>query len=256
MTIIQIGKKLFPFPQQWNDLSRRQLLRIMNILVNHQDMTVDDAKARFFKILSNASWLRLLLFPLDVQENIHLVEWIYEPQPDKLYTKNLIPHFRGMYGPADEFSNLCALEFFWAQHFYDKWADTKDVQHLNKMVATLYRPTSLKAYMNRVSRNDVRVAYNPNYTETYEKQVAEWPMLIKESIAKFFEHSFLNIRRRYPEPFVGTGDGSIDPFGFVSLFRGVAERKIHGDFKDIEHMNLDLFFIELSSILRADRKLN
>jgi len=135
MTIVQIGKKLYPFPGQWNDLSSEQLLQVMKILTYEGDIKVSVANPKFFKILSNCSWIRMLLNGLDVQENIHLVEWVYDEQPEKLFTKNLIPYYNDLYGPADELANCCAVEFFWAQHFFDAWAAGKGEENLNKMVA-------------------------------------------------------------------------------------------------------------------------
>ena len=255
MTIIQIGKKLYPFPQQWNDLSQKQLLAVMDILVNGSNILVTEANARFFKIMCNASWWRLLLNPIDVQENIHLVEWLYASQPEKLLTKNLLPEYKGFWGPSDEFGNLVALEFFWGQHFYDEWAKTKQPHALDMLVATLYRPMKAGYNINKNPDGDVREPYNSNLTEAYAKVVAAWPGNVKEAIAKWFEHNFLALRQKYPEPFVRTG-GDPSKYGFVSLFRDVAERGIHGDFKNVEKMNIHLFFIEISEVLIKDSKLN
>lgn len=255
MTVINIGKKMFLVPQCWNDLSQTQLLKIIEILTNEQDILISDANAKFFKILTEASWLRLLLNKGDVFENIHLVEWIYESQPVKLLTKNLIPTYRNFYGPADEMGNMVALEFFWAQHFYDRWAAHKNDADLNMLVATLYRPAKKRYDLEKNESGDKREEYNPNITELYSKIAATWDPIVKHAIAKWFEHNYLALRNKYPEPFIG-GSGEPAKFGFVSLFRDVAERGIHGNFKEVEKMNIHLLFIELSEVLSKDRKIS
>jgi hypothetical protein len=251
MTLVKIGNRYYPFPDRWNDLSGKQVIAIMKIFCSETDLPVHIAGPKFFKILSNASWLKLCLNSLDVQENIHLVEWLFEPDQKNILTKNPIPKRKRLYGPADRLDNLCAKEFFWAQHFYDAWTDSKSVNDLNKLVATLYRRANPK--YNVTKDDDIRESFNSNAIDFYEKKVRRWPLQVKFTIAHWFKHCFLWYKQSYKEAFEPGGE--IARFGFASVLRGIAERGTHGTFEQVEKINIHLLFIELVEIIRADKKL-
>lgn len=240
-------------PDRWNELSQRQLIRIMEIF--HQDILVEKANVQFFRILSGISWFRMKTRILDVLENMHLVEWIYEETAENLLTRNLIPEYMDLYGPSDELNNVSAQEFFWADHFFRKWEETNDAAQLNMLVATLYRSLRKIPYDHIINPdNDHREVFNQNLIEPYCTVTQHFPMPVKLAIAKFFKHNFMAIRDKYPEPFEASG-GQPSRFGFVALFRDVAEAGHHGQFADIEKMNVHLFFMELCIAMEKSKKL-
>jgi len=253
MTIIQIGKRYYTFPEKWNELSRKQLIRIMEVF--HKDVTVEKANVLFFRTMAGLSWFRMKTRLIDVLEHMHLVEWLYEENDENLLTRNLIPEYKDFHGPADDFGNVSVLEYFWGEFFFQKWEETGEQQHLDMLAATLYRPLRKGVYDHKVNPdNDHREPFNQNLIETYYTTVCKWPKPVKLAIAKLYRNNFIAIRNKYPDPFESSG-GSPSRFGFVPLLRDVAESGHYGTFSDVEKMNIHLFFMDLCISMERSKKL-
>ena len=86
MTTVQIHKTFYSCPQTWDELTARQLRKLVVIL--YSDMNLVDARVNLFKILTGAGWLAMWRHPDQVDDKLYLVDFLFE---DNTLTKNIFP---------------------------------------------------------------------------------------------------------------------------------------------------------------------
>src|SRR5688572_22908686 len=102
MTVVQIGKRYYAVPTAWNELSSKQLVKIIRIFHGQEPML--SAQLKLFKILTGISWWRLWCAgTLHVEDKIYLTDFLFA---DNTLTSNLLPEFAGYYGPSSDIANL------------------------------------------------------------------------------------------------------------------------------------------------------
>jgi len=246
MILVQIHKKFYTVPQSWNELSSKQLLACVKVLYSQKQML--DAQVTLFKILTGASWWRLCLAgPLDIEDKLYLTDFLFE---ENNLTKNLLPSYPFLYGPADDFNNLLVQEFIFSEMYYERHKDSKLLHSsdLNMLIATLYRPAKW-FYNKKINRSgDVRKKYNDNLTARYAKVIAKWPLSIKLGILHWYEGCRLKLIKDNPDVF-GASGGTAAKYGLWSIMRGIAEKGIHGTINLVENMFVKVFMMELNEVV-------
>src|SRR5688500_4908774 len=102
MTTIQIGNKAYSIPVNWNDLSGKQSMQIMKVL--YSDRTVEECLLLFLKTLMGVSWYRW--FRIGIFEKAEFLYLTYFLVNTNTLTRQLLPKYKGLHGPDDDFNNL------------------------------------------------------------------------------------------------------------------------------------------------------
>lgn len=248
MTIVQINKRYYKTVTLWNELSGKQLLHVINTFERAESVIV--AQIALFKIICGISWFRLWLAgTLEIEDKLYLTQFLFDKNT---LTRNAIPKYKKLYGPTDEFTNMIVSEFIFAEQSYRQYKDDHQTvqakeDHLNNLIAVIYRPGK-KGYNLSVNVDgDVRQPFNDNLTLQYKNRVARWPKIIKLSILHWFEGCLFNLIDLNPDIFGGSSN-EIAKYGLWSIMRGVAEKGIHGDINQVEKMYVKVFMMELTEL--------
>lgn len=251
MVTININKIFYSIPSTWNELNGRQLIEVIQT-INRQGIFLLDAQVRLLKTLLNLTWWRMWLAgAASFDDKLYLTDFLLQ---ENTLTKNLLPTYKGMYGPADDFGNLLICEFIFTEQNYQAYNETANNDALNSLVAILYRPCKKRYNRKRNPEGDIREPYNDNLTALYAAQVSRWPVVVKLAILHFYEGCRQKLQQDFPEPFSG-GSGEESKYGLWSVMRGVAERAVHGDLKQVEKMYLKEFMMELTELMAEARRI-
>jgi hypothetical protein len=276
---IEINRKFYKVPEQWNELSGRQLLQVIDLFF--KGYPEEKALLKLLKILSGMSWWEFFRAPVTTVERLVFTrfrftmslgvflfmsrrtcngmdEYLYLSEfllKENTLTKNLIPRYKEFYGPADAISNLRMGEFVFSEHFYMAWSEDKEnAVLLNNLVATLYRPKK-KNYDFRKNRDgDPRIAFNENLCEFYAtSEIYAWPKNIKLAIGHFYEACRTKLVEDNPDVFGGGGEEA--KHGLISIMISVAESHAFGDFEKVEQLHVGMIMIQLSEMIHKAKQL-
>lgn len=251
MTIVEIGKRLYPVPQKWNELTGRQLIDALVIL--HSGMDVDTARLHLFRTITATTWWRLWWLGVkEFDDLLYLVDWMLT---DNTLTKNILPVYREMYGPADAFNNLIISEFIFTEQHYTifKNAETSEPDRLaalNSLVGILYRPAKPGYDMRRNESGDIREAFNDNLTGFYSDFVALWPFAVKQAIAFWYAGCRDQLIKDFPKPFTPDPDSEGESvYGLWDILFSIAEKNVLGDFARVEGQLLKTVLMVLTKTM-------
>lgn len=248
MTIIEVQKKLYTIPTEWNELSQQQLLAVMKAFYSNE--TIDKQLLLLLKALMNVGWYRYCrMSMLHKEEYFYLCLFLLQKNT---LTKNLLPSYKGYYGPADDFNNLVGAEFIFCEDYYTRYCESERTQTdlLDKLVAVLYRPGNKK---NQQLRGDSRELFNDNLIAAREKKIRKWPMEVKQAILTWYEGCRSNMIAANSEIFAG-GGGEPAKYGFLSLFRSIASSGTHGDFEKVQAMYVHMIMMELNEMHEDNKR--
>jgi hypothetical protein len=261
MKLIDINKKIYTVPEQWNELSQKQLIQIMDCLFMKQ-YTTEEVELKLLKILTNMSyWEFFRATPHELQEYLYLTQFLFNDQKD--LTKQLIPEYDDLYGPAGEFDNLLMKELAICDIIFLQWsADRENEEHLNYFVALLYRPAKkrkglLKDKKYDFKRNpdgDPREDFNQNVAQYWaEKKIRHWPISVKLAIAYWYDACRWKLVDDNEEVF---GDSSGDPskYGLASLMLSVASDGALGDFTKVENTYVHIVLMQINESMRRAKE--
>lgn len=246
--LIYHKKKYILLPESVDEITGKQLIDIAGLL---HDKYINALKAslRALRILGNLSGWKFLWLSDEVKLGaLPYITWIF----DKLsITKNLIPHYKGYYGPSEELNNVTLAEFHFAERYYSQIKDD-DYDALPHLIATVYR-TPKKGYNKRLDADgDVRQKFNSNTIDHYAKKIDKWPDAVKFAILMFYDSCRDKIANDNPEIF--TVEGEDDGLGMYSVIRGLAGPKF-GNINMVEDMLLHNALTELNLISQEAKNL-
>jgi hypothetical protein len=247
MIKVFIHKKYRSVPTTWNELTGKQLVQVIEVF--DMDEELMPARLKLLKILSGLSWWQWVFADADeLNDSLHLVDFLIK---ENALTKNVLPIYKGFAGPSDNFENLLMEEYVYSEAFFEKYAaEPSNVEALDDLIAILYRPRK-KGYDTALnSKGDVRLPFNEFECRHYAQQeVAFWPLKVKRSILHWYEGCRGQLAADYPDVFSGSGEGDPAKYGMVSVMRNVAEKGIHGNFKDVEKLPVRMVMLELDEMM-------
>lgn len=264
MTKVHLNKKYYDVPEKWDELTRDQLLQVMDILFlkGYKD---EQILLRLVQMLTRMSDYQFFKCKAEeLEEFLYLSTFLL--LEDFNFTKQLIEKYHYshsiFYGPADGLANFRMQEFALTEELFPRWFDSKeklrnaegDVELLNELVAILYRPAISNYDFDKDPNGDKRERFNQNtssyYATTYVKL---WPLNVKLAIATWYAGCRLNIIRCNPDVFEGSGDEP-SRYGLVSVMLGVAETHVFGDFEKVEEQYVNLVMMQLNETVdKANR---
>lgn len=246
MKTVCLHNKYYKVPGSWNELTPVQLLKLVG-LMEHTDL---QALLRMMRCLLNMGRRAFGRLPADeILDSLYLMDFLFERND---LTKNLIPYFRGFYGPADDSANLLMCEFVYAEDYLNLWKEG-DEQALNLLVAVLYRKGKRGYDRKRNLDGDVRVAFNEYECQYHAGRIGRWPLVVRKSIAHWYEGCLHSLMKAYPDVF-STSGGAPLKYGLVEVISDVAENGIYGNFKEVEMQPVRLILMQLDRMVRQAKK--
>lgn len=234
MTIIELNKKLWPFPESWNELSTAQAIKCMAVLLHGYN--VDQAYLQFIRILSGCGWYNFFSTKkAHLQQYLYLCDFLLNPTS---LTAQLLPRYNGLVGPAKDFDNLRMNEYAYAQSFFEDYRDNENKEALHKLVATLYRPAGGD------DAEDVREPFSEFKMLMRVRQVSQWPPHVLELVYLWYGGCYSKLME-YAKNIPTSGDAQPALHGIVSIMRNVAREGTYGDFEKVERLYVKMFFMEL-----------
>ena len=140
-------------------------------------------------------------------------------------TINLMPRFRHKfkmyYGPGNNLFNICFDEYMEADTHFLNYIKSNNVLHLNKLIATLFRPARNNYNPHSAqSTGDIRQPFNSNVIDHHASVFSSLNMDVKIAISLFYNgcrqfisYNFKNVFNTSP----GESKGSSNQFGSMSL---------------------------------------
>lgn len=246
-------KKCLHLPDNLDELSPHQYLGIANLLYDGGNEIACKVKA--LRILSDISKIRLLLIPSEkISRCLEYVDWIFEAMN---ITKQLLPSYKGYYGPADELDNLKMKEFHFSEHFYHRHLIDKDETALDKLIATLYRkPKSFFKYDRKKNIDgDLREPFNLNLVEKHAALISRWPESVKYAIFLFYDGCRQQFIDDFPMIFkepVKSGYQSQYNAGLYGMMLNLAGEKL-GRIDQVEEMYVPTALLTLGMMKEQER---
>ena len=254
MTLITLNNKSYNIPSQWNELTIKQLLEVMDTLFL-KEYPAEQMLLKLLKVLTGMSTYQFLKCKVEeMEEFFYLFDFILQENIE--FTKCILPVVENFHGPSDEMSNLKMSEFAYLEHFIVKWFDDKeDKEAVDELVAILYRPAKEKYDFDRNPDGDFRVKFNENLCSYNAKnEVAGWPVNLKLAIVYWY----IGCRKKFvdnnPEVFNG-GSGEPAKYGLVSVMLDVAEGGVFGNFESVEDQYVNLIMMQLNQTIDKANKM-
>lgn len=249
-------KRYLEVPESYAEITRHHLVRLAPLLFRGGEEVACQVQA--LRILTGSSWLRFRLMSADaIRRALPFVEWVFDGNKA---TRQLLPYFRGRYGPAAEFENLRMHEWHAAERYYRLVIDGRD-EHLANLVATLYRPGRrrwINPHTGRRERypiqadpsGDRREPFNHNLVERQGDRIRSWwPLSVQQAVYLWYDACRQQLIDRNPLPFEKSKDGFDSQFeiGAYGMIRALAGEK-HGPVERVQEMHVLQAMLELGLI--------
>jgi hypothetical protein len=258
LKVVEINKRYYTVPENWNELSKKQLLQVVRLLYL-KNYAVEKALLKLLKILTAMSWYRFGRAPIESKsDRSGLEEYLYLPDfliRENNLTRQLLPDYGEFHGPCDGMTNLRMNEFVFSEHYYMQWAEGRENEKLlNNLVAVLYRPKKRKYNLRKNKDGDARIAFNENLCEFYAtSEIYAWPKHVKLAIVCFYEACRAKMVSDNPDVFGGEGEPA--KHGLISIMLNVAETHVFGGFDQVEQLHVSLVLIQLSEMVHKAKEL-
>ncbi len=258
MKTIELNKKHYPYIESWDQLSQKQLLKVMDILFL-KEYKAEQMLLKLLQVITNVSTATFFKWEMEeAEEYFYLLKFLLTPEIK--FTKNILPWYQHshtkFYGPADFLDNLRMKEFTLTEDLYMTWYDSekKNKEALDEMVAILYRPAPSNYDFEKNPEGDTREKFNQNISQYYAiTHIYQWPVNVKLAIATWYAGCRYHIVKHNPEVFSGAGDPAL--YGLVSVMLSVAESNVFGDFEKVEEQYVSMVMMQLNETIQKAKQL-
>ncbi|UOQ99911.1 hypothetical protein MUN81_10510 [Hymenobacter sp. 5317J-9] len=213
METLQIGAITKQVPSTWNEMTRKQLLRVLAELYGASE--TNGYRLRLLAILTGFRLPLLSALAPDVlAQLLPLVD--FTTSEDHRLTAQLVPTLRlpgrhrtepatTVHGPRASLSNATFGEFIFADTFFIQYHRAK-AQHratyLDKFLAVLYRPAKRHVDPEAADWNgDVRIPFNEYHLEQRTPRLAPVPALEKLAVLTWYRGCRAQLGLEFPEVF-------------------------------------------------------
>jgi hypothetical protein len=255
------------FPQNWNELTREQLLYIARNWEGWKELA--KAEQSLFRARSE---LMLQLCGLKKRGDlktlcqwmtkygqqktadidlIALGDWVFEKQD---LTKQLLPKIRvgwfsSVFGPGDRLNDIDIEEFSFAFAAYGSYMRTQKDEDLNNLVAVLYRPASDDFHKT----GDIREPFVVKKIAARARKISAVPYQYKQAVLLYFIGCMELLRKRYKHVFSGAKkEGEASGAPFYDTVMGMAG-DIFGDLDKTNRTNVHLFLKRLDKLIEKQK---
>lgn len=259
---IEETETVLDIPENGTEFDKRQFLELsrLMLLYNVQAIGFDQFKVKLvYKLLNMVRSADLDHADNEqVVENVlnltrHVEPYFYDLKENGTVRKvlhmnfyrQLIPSIKvgrkKYFGPSDALFNTVYGEYIQSLNSFTDFSLTGDMSHLNRLLATLYRPAIKKKDGAIKFRRDVREIFNPELTDRYAERMAKVPPDIKYAIYLYFascQHfittntaldigggNTIDISVLYS----GSGNNGVKGLGMIGTLYSIAETNVFGN---------------------------
>lgn len=249
MKVLHYGHYRIEVPENFNELTGSQLVKLMNVVMQHQDDVAENmlAKVEALKIVGSKSGMRFYMLPPDaVLAFTEEIAWLFK---NNTLTANLLPKYDGFYGPSAELANLRMKEFHYTEQHYKSFVENSTEEaELNNLIAVLYRPA--RADGTGDMEGDYRCDFAPHLITAHAHRIAQWPLAVRLAILFFYDGCRQYIVSLYDEVFTGESSGEPEsPYGMYALMMELAGDKL-GTVDKVENMQVHTALASLEIMLQ------
>ena len=233
MNHVKIGTTARQLPANWGELTRRQLVALTPVLF--QPLTPVAAQVRLLRLLlalPAGLWRGLSTF--QIADLLRLVRFLTEPSR---LTRQLLPvlgaWYRRLAGPGDWLAGVSVWEFSNAESHLRKWVDTQKEEHLNALVAVLYRPRRAFWWVRKFSPSytgDSRQVFNGKNVAARAGRVGRLPLAQRQAVLLYYLGCRAALESAYPHLFSGDEANGKDANPWLTLIGRLPNDK----FGDVE----------------------
>jgi len=266
MVELHYHKKQFTLPENFNELTGEQLIKINALLLLKAPkplirlmllrVLLNMSQYHFFKLDADCK-NRLLFYDkledefLSNEEDVETcIDWVFT---ENSLTEQLLPTYNGYHGPKKEFDNLRVKEFHVTEMAYADYVKEESEDLLNTVVAVLYRPQKEAYDLVLDTDGDARIPFNSNEIEYYKKIVAPWPVEVKLSIFQFYDGCREYVKELYDifdQPSTSEDEAEA---GMYDIIRNLSGTR-YGTFKEVEDMLLHDVLKEIESSIKDNER--
>lgn len=170
-------------------------------------------------------------------------------------TKNHLPKlkigwFKWYYGPGDRLNDISIEEFSFAYSAYINYNRTHDVDQLNNLVATLYRPCG---DLNAQRNGEVKQPFNYKLIGRYSEKMCWLNDGYKQGVLLFFMGCLEYFKNKYPEVFRRAEKNEVSGTG--TFFDTVVDMSggEFGPFKDTKNENMHVIMRALNKKIKNSK---
>lgn len=221
MNKVKIAHVHRQLPSNWSELTRRQLLRLVPLLFRPATSEVEVHVLLLHQLLNLPYVLWRGLSNFQIADHLRLVRWLTAPSR---LTKQLLPVlgpcWARLAGPGDSLGGVQVWEFANAETQLRKWVDTQGEDHLNRLVAVLYRPRRWFWWLRKLSpaySGDNRQAFNEKSVATRSQRVARLPLAQRQAVLLYYLGCRAALEQSYTHVFDGDEGNAKDPNPWLTL---------------------------------------
>jgi len=247
MILIHYERRKYLMPENFNELTGAQLIRIARML---KAGIMDELK--LLRILLNKSRIKFWCIPLDAKARmLNLFDWVFAANT---LTAQLITSYKGYYAPKGEFDNLTLAEFHFTELFYKMIIEGND-DALNSLIAVLYRKPKRNYDFGKDVDGDARIEFNANLIEYNSKRIARlFSGEVKTAMMMWYDGCRQHLTELYNEAFSSPGaQETVDEYGMYNLIRNLSGDRF-GTIKEVEKVFVHTAFVEVEKIIEDNKK--
>lgn len=260
MILLEYDKHQQYFPEKWEELTPKQLVKCIGIL---EAYNLVEAQLLIMNELSNKKFKRILatigqravltneisdFYAVQLNEFRKCCDFMLTPPSfDKWNFTKLRIGLVNYYGPTDVLANITFGEFGRAEHYYNQYVKTQSIDSLHKFLACLFRPKKYIWFGKRKPYSELEI---DNY-----KKFARISLPVKRAIVLNFSATRENVFGRFKDGFSKGQQSEADKYGWDGVILSLsAERHMLPDV--IRQRPLIEMLVEFDTIAIRNREQN
>jgi hypothetical protein len=264
---VVINNRTYLFPENWNELTSKQLLAISPVIckeaLDYKDrlelfrVCLGMSRGKFLQYAYMPKWLHPKLWWKKAEVLLFFdrqLHWLDFLTNTNTLTNQLVPVIRygftrkKLFGPAANFENLRMDEFCFTEHHYMQFRKTKSREDLTRFVASIYRPAK-KDYDTTLNPDgDIRIPFNEHSLAFFAKKIHRVSDRKLLAILHWYEGCRFQLVETFEKVFNGK-ESDVQSFGLFSLITGVAEDGVMGDFEKVNKNYVQVVLLRLTELI-------
>lgn len=249
----QVGEILYLFQHQEkkDSIFREKLLSILFVDEDPQEET----HSSNFKCEKYAKLLRETT-PARLEEQFKPLDFLFKEMTLTNFPPVVEIKGQKFYGPANRLANLSIEEFSFCDHLFYSWQTTQNIQFLDILVTTLYRPLNVSTNIN-----DIREPFSRHNMSLRSSILPQLDERLKLNIGFAFQGSRNVIINRFPIVFPKSKFKKEKPkvikyktFSPMINSMSLGESQPLGNLHEIKNSNVNDFFEIVQETIIMSRK--